>query len=984
MKRALARHDAGEALVIPILLRACDWRQTRFAKLRALPPNETPVTSWANQDEAWAKVALGIREALAARRSSAAPPPARARSDALVTARARRARLAKLGESTAEIDQEILALRRALRAGGQLHEGDALGDGRYVLLRRLGKGGFAVVWEAHDELSGERVAIKVLHPDLTREASRVERFFRGARAMAELTHGAVVRVLDRHGEEEGWHYFVMELVPGGDFRQAVLEKRLGEDEVVWIACRVGDALAAGHARGLIHRDVKPANILLGATGTPRLTDFDLALVADTTGGTRTGAMGTFLYAAPELLDRPQDADARVDVYGLGMTAIFGLYGRDLPMTMMRHGDRVIDGLSCGARLKAALRKAVAWERDERFESMTAFCEALAKAEAPPAKRAAARLVPRGKVSERLAAAEPGQVEPMWAVSSPCRAVAWSPSGDLVASGHDDGSVRMWDAVSGQAIRTMCDHSGSIRSVAFSPDGKTLASGAEDSTVRLWDVATGTSLRAFEGHTNYVRSVAFSPDGKTLASGSWDSTVRLWDVAIGTAVRAFEGHTNYVRGVAFSPDGKTLASGSKDKTVRLWDVATGTTLRAFEGHKDSVSTVAFSPDGKSLVSGSSDKTVRLWDVSTGAVLRAFEGHERRVLSVAFTTDGKTIASGSDDKTVRLWDVSTGASLRTFEGHNGDVRSVAFSPDGRTLASGSFDHTARLWDVATGSSLKPFDGYVNYAMAIAFSPDGKTLASGSFDRTARLWDVTIGTSLRAFEGHTNYVMSVAFSPDGKTLASGSRDNTVRLWDATTGTSLRTFEEHKYAVWSVAFSPDGKTLASGSWDNTVRLWDVATGTSLRAFEGHKSDFSSVAFNPDGKTLASGSVDNTLRLWDVATGTSLRAFEGHKSGVLSVAFSPDGKTLASGSYDGTLRLWDVATARCLVILLATAEGWAAFTPDGRYKIGGSLRGAFWHVAGLCRFEPGELDPYLLRLPGLRLPDDASFLALPPGPTAR
>jgi WD40 repeat protein/nucleoside phosphorylase len=659
----------------------------------------------------------------------------------------------------------------------------------------------------------------------------------------------------------------------------------------------------------------------------------------------------------------------------------------------------------------------------------------------------------------------GEALPMMVPAAPCYAVAWNQAGDLLASGHDDGSVRLWDVVTGEAIRGLGGHTSAIQSVAFSPDGQTLASGSDDNTVRLWDVATGRALRAYEGHTQGVWSVAFSPDGQTLASGSSDQTVRLWDVATGRALRAYEGHASRVLSVAFSPDGQTLASGSYDQTVRLWDVATGRALRAYEGHTQGVWSVAFSPDGQTLASGSWDTTVRLWDVATGRALRAYEGHTKQVLSVAFSPDGQTLASGSLDKTVRLWDVATGRALRAYEGHTSRVQSVAFSPDGQTLASGADDQTVRLWDVATGRALRAYEGHTNWvwsvafspdghtlasapsgqtvglwdvvtgcaqsaygghghgAQSVAFDPDGQTLASGSSDTIVRLWDVATGRALRAYEGHTNLVLGVAFSPDGETLASGSDDTTVRLWDVATGRPLRTYEEHTKGVTSVAFSPDGQTLASGSADKTVRLWDVATGRVLRAYEGHTSGVRSVAFSPDGQTLASGADDRAVHLWNVATGRALRAYEGHTNLVLGVAFSPDGQTLASGSWDqtvrlrdvatgralstltghlgpvtavafspdgltlasasldGTLRLWSTATGLCLAILLSLPEGWVAFTPDGRYKLGGDIGGSFWHVVGLCRFEPGELDPYLRNL---RVPDDAPLYELPPPPPAR
>ena len=243
----------------------------------------------------------------------------------------------------------------------------------------LGRGGFSTVWESLDKTCNERVAVKVLHSELGRDPLRVDRFYRGARIMAELDHEGVIRIVDLHGEDEGYHYFVMELARGGNLRQAVLEQRVGREQLASVIERIGRTLARAHGRGYVHRDVNPGNILLSASGEPKLTDFDLVAAADTTGGTRTGAMGTFVYAAPEQLDRPQDADGRADVYGLAMTAAFILYGHDLPMTVLRDAAGFITTLDCPQPLETVLIRALARERDERFSSMEQFCDALAEA-----------------------------------------------------------------------------------------------------------------------------------------------------------------------------------------------------------------------------------------------------------------------------------------------------------------------------------------------------------------------------------------------------------------------------------------------------------------------------------------------------------------------------------------------------------------------------------------------------------------------------
>jgi len=291
----------------------------------------------------------------------------------------RRDRLRKINADTKQVDRDILTLRRQLREGGVLRAGDSLGDGRYLLLEQVGRGGFAHVWRARDRQTSTDVAIKVLRSDLAHDPQRRDRFFRGARIMAELDHPAVVKVLEQKGEDGGYFFFVMEFVPGGDLRQAVLRGDVRGEAGLQIVLKVGEALAQAHEKGIIHRDVKPANILIHADGSPRLTDFDLVAAADTTGGTRSGALGTFVYAAPECMHHPQNADARVDVYGLAMTAVFVLHGQELPLDVVRDAKAFINKLPCSLRLKIQLSKGAAWEPTARHKHAAHFWLSLKRA-----------------------------------------------------------------------------------------------------------------------------------------------------------------------------------------------------------------------------------------------------------------------------------------------------------------------------------------------------------------------------------------------------------------------------------------------------------------------------------------------------------------------------------------------------------------------------------------------------------------------------
>jgi WD40 repeat protein/serine/threonine protein kinase len=543
------------------------------------------------------------------------------------------------------------------------------------------------------------------------------------------------------------------------------------------------------------------------------------------------------------------------------------------------------------------------------------------------------------------------------------AVAFDLDGRRLATASDDGTVKVWDAVTGREVLTVRGHAGNVSAVAFSPDGRRLASASGQNLdarrpgeVKLWDAASGRQLLNLIGYTGAVLSVAFSPNGSRLATASSDRTVRLWEADTGRPVHTLHGHDDQVTRVAFSPNGSRLASCSVDLTIKLWDANTGHQALTIRGHTPDFYAVAFSPDGSRLASASADREIRVWDTVTGRLVHTLHGHDSGVNSVAFSPDGKQLASASADCTVKVWDSSTGEEVFTLRGHANMVTSVVFSPDGRRLASSSWDHTAMIWDAGADRDAvtlrAPRSGFLN---SVAFSPDGRFLAASGYNPLKRsfvplfdvqMWDVESGREVRTFRGHREGVAAIAFSPAGRLLASASNDKTAKLWEVESGQELFTLAGHTHHVNHVAFSMDGRRLATASWDRTIKVWDTGTGRELLTLRGHADDVLGVAFSPDGRQLASASWDQTVRLWDATTGRELRALEGHTYPVNSVAFSPDGTRVASGSSDGSVRLWDAVSGRQQAVLKPHAySGGLAFSPDSERLVTGGRHVTLWDL---------------------------------------
>ena len=532
-------------------------------------------------------------------------------------------------------------------------------------------------------------------------------------------------------------------------------------------------------------------------------------------------------------------------------------------------------------------------------------------------------------------------------------LAASPDGSRLASGSQDGTVRIWDVLSGRELATFSSGSNAVNSVAWSPDGSKLSS-AEDRGLRIWEVNTGKELRVLTRTTGWsgaIQSVAWSSDGRRLATGANNSSVQVWDAATGQSLVQLTGHRAALTCVAWSADNIHLASAAQDGTVRVWDTIAAKELFVPLQHGASVRNVAWTSDGAQLASGGDDNMAKIWDGSTGEALRSFRAHGTVVTAVAWKPGTRQLSTASKyDVTVRQWDLArTNHSLPALRGHTLPVLSLAWGPNGSWLASGSEDGEIKIWNPAANDAQSRNDRVPGSFASVKWSPDGEFLALAAADGFAAIFDPSIETALHTFLVRTQSVSCVAWSGDGKrlattfadiespteprtdVLAANSMANPITIWDAQSGEPVLALVGHTGRVKGVAWSPDSKRLISGGWDRTARIWAAETGRELLALRGRGGEMMSVDWSPDGRRVAAGSRNQPgIQIWDAITGAELLALE--RAGTRSVAFSPDGARAASAHDDGTVVIWDTMSGKELLLFRGHTAGvlQVAWNPDG------------------------------------------------------
>jgi WD40 repeat protein len=519
----------------------------------------------------------------------------------------------------------------------------------------------------------------------------------------------------------------------------------------------------------------------------------------------------------------------------------------------------------------------------------------------------ARLVAAGSEELTVWDVASGELLRTWPQPDWVTAIAFHPSRDLLATGHDDRVVRLWDLKKHKAVREFRVHKAAVSAVAFSPGGTQLASAGEDKAIHLWDVERGSRRGSLLGHTDRIPALAWHPDGKRLVSAGWDTTARVWDVEKCEPIILLNSHAAQVQTLAFNADGSRLACADSANAVHVWDTARNRTAHVLPAQGNEIRCLAFSPDGARLASGGAERVVRVWDARRQPDADSLAESPASRATLAVRADGKQLAGLGAGTPLRVWDVARGDSALSLK-DAGVLRGFAASPDGKWIAAGLVEEgdgpALGLWDAATGERKMLLDGPRPPVTALAFSPDSALLATSGYQSAdVWLWQVSGGEPVLLIPGATDgcSVEALAWHPKGGVLAcagidwlsTGGSDGRVTLWDVHRRLQLAAFPGGATAA---AFHPSGKKLAAAMLKHTVRVWGLDGEQQPLELIGHFDAVTCLAYSPDGRLLATGGDDHTVRLWDADSGLECGLIE-LDTQVKALAFSPDGNFLYTGN---------------------------------------------------------------------------------------
>jgi WD40 repeat protein len=841
-----------------------------------------------------------------------------------------------------------------------LAAGVAFGD--YELRAEIAQGGMGVVWRAWQCSADRDVAIKLVPAGPLTPAADLARFRAEAETAANLDHPNIVPIYEvgtwTDGGGPGAAFFTMKLLPDGPLSQHKARFHGAWRAAARIVATAARAVHHAHQRGILHRDLKPGNILL-AGDEPFVADFGLAKRLASDGPTVTGAIiGTPAYMAPEqAAGLTRQLTTAVDVYGLGAVLYELLTGRppfrgETPLDTLHQvvASEPVPPRQVDAKVPRDLQviclKCLHKEPAKRYESAEALADDLE----------------RWLVGQPILArpARPWERAWKWARRNPAVAALAAAVALAVAGGIGYGAWQYRQTASALHQSETANYANHIQLAAsYVKDGQP---DRADEQLELcpperrgWEWhylrrLCHPPVVTLRGHGRMVTAVQYSPDGSQVATGSRDGTARLWDAATGRELAVLPGHAGGVTSVSFRSDGRVLATAGEDHSVILWEAATGRELRRLAG---AGSLAAFTTGPRLAVAR--NETVILWDGDTGERVLTFRSRERPVVALAVTADGTRLATASSSHplAVPVWDTADGREVgRVSPGDDVMLGAIAFHPDGRHLAV-TTDGWPQLWDWQAARRVRRFP-LSDRSPALAFTSDGGLLAAANSFGLIRVFDTRSGNTVYSPRAHGEIVAALAFSPDGGRLAV-PRGAAVELEPArpSRGLASRTISGRGPAFWlsRLAFSPDGARLAA-TWHGAddrcaAATYDLIAGREVGRLEppahGSGWNWGAVAIRPDGggRFAQNRQDDRRLTVFDLDAGRPLYSVPGFFDAMNGLDFSPDGRRLAYPQDSRAAAIvCDADTGELVRELHDQADAdhhvVVRFSPDGRRLAGG------------------------------------------------